>query len=140
MGEANITIEYGRPSLKGRKAVGGQLVPYGQVWRAGADEATVLTTDRDLMIGELHVPKGSYALFVLPTEKEWTLIVNKNPKQWGAFAYKQAEDLGRVPMTLGKPASTVEQFTIAIESGSGGKGTLKMMWENTVASVGLTAH
>jgi hypothetical protein len=140
IGEANITVEYGRPSLKGRKAVGGELVPFGKVWRAGADEATTLTTDRDLMIGELHVPKGTYSLFVLPSEKDWTLIVNKNPKQWGAFQYKQTDDLGRVPMTVSKAGSAVETFTIAIQPGAGGKGTLTMSWENTTASVPVMAH
>src|SRR5215510_2368501 len=79
-----VTVTYGRPSMKGRKIMGG-LVPYGQVWRTGADEATVLTTDADLMIGNLSVPKGSYSLFTLPSESGWKLIVNKVDKQWGAF-------------------------------------------------------
>jgi hypothetical protein len=140
VGGAKVTIDYGRPSLKGRKAVGGQLVPYGQVWRTGADEATMLTTDKDLMIGELHVPAGSYALFTLPTEKGWTLIVNKTAKQWGAFSYKQDADLGRVPMKVSKAPSTVETFTIAIKPAGGNKATLEMSWEDTMASVGITAH
>lgn len=131
IGGKKITITYGRPYLKGRKAVGGSLVPYGQVWRTGADEATILTTEADLMIGSLSVPKGSYSLFTLPTEAGWKLIVNKTDKQWGAFSYKEADDLGRTDMKVGKTASPVEQFTISLTSG----GVLKMEWENTSASV-----
>ena len=131
-----ITISYGRPYLKGRKAVGGSLVPYGQVWRTGADEATKLTTDADLMIGNLLVPKGSYSLFTLPSESGWKLIVNKTADQWGAFNYDQKQDLGRVDMKVGKTAAPVEQFTITLaKAGSG--AVLKMAWENTSASVDL---
>ncbi len=130
IGGKKVTITYGRPYLKGRKAVGGSLVPYGQVWRTGADEATILTTEADLMIGSLSVPKGSYSLFTLPTEAGWKLIVNKTDKQWGAFSYKEADDLGRTDMKVGKTASPVEQFTISLKG-----GVLKMEWENTAASV-----
>src|SRR5512145_2598141 len=76
IGGKKVTIEYGRPSKKGRE-IFGKLVPYDQVWRAGADEATTITTEGDLMIGSLHVPAGTYALFTIPTQSEWTLIVNK---------------------------------------------------------------
>src|SRR5262245_9147506 len=79
-----VIVTYGRPSMKGRKIMGG-LVPFGQVWRTGADEATVLKTDADLTIGNLTVPKGSYAIFTLPSESGWKLIVNKVSDQWGAF-------------------------------------------------------
>ena len=130
IGGKKVSITYGRPSLKGRKAVGGELVPFGKVWRTGADEATMLTTDGDLMIGSLHVPAGSYALFTLPSETGWKLIVNKTSKQWGAFSYKEADDLGRVDMKVGKTTAAVEQFTISLTG-----GVLKMEWENTSASV-----
>lgn len=130
-----ITVTYGRPSMKGRKIMGG-LVPYGQVWRTGADEATVLTTDADLMIGNLAVPKGSYSLFTLPSESGWKLIVNKVDKQWGAFDYNEKQDLGRVDMKVGKTSKPVEQFTITLAKA--GKGAvMKMEWENTSASVDL---
>ncbi|MBS1786992.1 MAG: DUF2911 domain-containing protein [Acidobacteria bacterium] len=134
IGGKKISITYGRPYLKGRKAVGGTLVPYGQVWRTGADEATVLKTDADLMIGSLSVPKGSYALFTLPSETGWKLIVNKTSDQWGAFNYDANQDLGRVDMKVGKTPSTVEQFTISLSSAGSG-GVLKLEWENTSASV-----
>jgi len=138
LGGSKITIDYSRPSLRGRKAVGGSLVPFNQVWRTGADEATKLTTPVDIQIGDLKVPAGSYALFTLPTEKGWTLIVNKTADQWGAFTYDKATDLGRVPMEMAKPASTVEKFTIELKPAGDKKAKLVLMWENTEASVDVT--
>jgi hypothetical protein len=134
-----ITIEYGRPYLHGRKAVGGTLVPFGQVWRLGADEATKLTTPVALRIGNLTVPAGSYALFTMATETGWTLIVNKTADQWGAFTYDQAQDLGRVPMHVSKTEGPVEQFTIAFTKAGDKKATLMLSWENTMATVDLRA-
>ncbi len=134
-----ITIEYGRPYLKGRKAVGGALVPYGKVWRTGADEATTLTTSVDLTIGGLAVPAGTYALFTLPSENGWKLIVSKKAKQWGAFSYKESDDLGRVDMTARKLSSPVEQFTIEFDSAAANKAMLKMSWEETGVSVPVAA-
>lgn len=128
-----ITVTYGRPSMKGRKVVGG-LVPYGAVWRTGADEATVLTTEADLMIGTLAVPKGSYAIFTLPSETGWKLIVNKVADQFGAFSYNEKQDLGRVDMKVGKISAPVEKFTITLAKAGKG-GALKLQWENTSASV-----
>jgi hypothetical protein len=131
-----ISVTYGRPSMKGRKVVGGQLVPYGQVWRTGADEATVLTTDADLTIGTLAVPKGSYSIFTLPSESGWKLIVNKVDKQWGAFRYDEKQDLGRVDMKVAATSAPIEQFTITLAKAGEG-GVMKMEWENTSASVNI---
>jgi len=130
-----ITVTYGRPYMKGRKIMGG-LVPYDQVWRTGADEATVLTTEADLMIGNLAVPKGSYAVFTLPSESGWKLIINKVDKQFGAFDYDEKQDLGRVDMKVGKTSAPVEQFTIALAKAGNG-GVMKLEWENTSASVDI---
>jgi len=130
-----ITVSYGRPYMKGRKIMGG-LVPYDQVWRTGADEATVLTTEADLMIGNLAVPKGSYAVFTLPSESGWKLIINKVDKQFGAFDYDEKQDLGRVDMKVGKTSAPVEQFTIALAKAGNG-GVMKLEWENTSASVDI---
>src|SRR5262245_2590728 len=130
-----ITVTYGRPYKKGRKIVG-ELVPYGQVWRTGADEATVLTTEANLTIGNLAVPKGSYAIFTLPSESGWKLIVNKVDKQFGAFDYDEKQDLGRVDMKVGKTSAPVEQFTITLGK-SGNGGVMKLEWENTSAAVDL---
>ena len=139
LGEANISITYGRPYKKERVIYGG-LVPFGEVWRTGADEATTLETDRDLMVGELHVPAGTYSLFTVPGESEWTLIVNKVAEQWGAFRYDEAEDLGRVPMSVSTSEEMTEQLTIAVEAGEGQNGTLSIVWDQTVATVALVAH
>jgi hypothetical protein len=128
-----ITVIYGRPSMKKRKIMG-ELVPFGQVWRTGADEATMLKTDADLTIGNLAVPKGSYAIFTLPTQSGWKLIVNKVAEQFGAFNYDEKQDLGRVDMKVGKTSAPIEQFTITLAK-SGNGGVMKLEWENTSASV-----
>ena len=133
---ATITIEYGRPSMRGRK-IFGELVPYGKVWRTGADEATTLTTDKDVTIGELAVPAGKYTLYTLPGETEWKLIVNKQTGQWGT-AYDEKQDLGRVTLKKSASSSPVEQFTIAIDKGASGGGTLKLAWENTELTAPIT--
>ena len=133
-----VTIQYGRPYKKGRSIFGG-LVPYGQIWRTGADEATTLTTEGDLTIGTLRVPKGSYALFTLPGKDEWTLVVNKVSRQWGAFSYDAKQDLGRVPMKVGAAPTPVEQFTITVEPTDGRSASLKLSWDKLVTSVRLGA-
>lgn len=134
---AAVSITYGRPYMKGRKVVGG-LVPHGQVWRTGADEATILETDKALMIGPLHVNPGKVSLYTLVDEKSWRLIVNKQTGQWGT-EYAAAQDLGRVPMKTETLAKPVEQFTIAIEKNPAGKGgILVMQWDTTKASVPFT--
>lgn len=134
-----ITIEYGRPYMKGRKIFGG-LVPFGEVWRAGADEATVLTTDADLTIGSLKVPKGKYAIFTIPQANGWTLAVNKVADQWGAFSYDQSKDLGRTPMKVATANAPLEQFTISIEPAGAKRGVLKMAWERTVATAEFSVN
>jgi hypothetical protein len=130
-----ITVSYGRPSMKGRAIFGG-LVPWGEVWRTGADEATTFTTEADVVIGGLKVAKGEYALFTIPTEKQWTLVLNKTAKQWGAYKYDAAQDLGRAPMTVASVARPVEQFTIEMVP-AGKQLTLKLSWDKTVASVAI---
>jgi hypothetical protein len=134
VGGAKITITYGRPYMRGRRIMG-ELVPYGQVWRTGADEATTLETSADLDINGLRVPKGIYGMFTLPTANGWKLIVNKTAKQWGAFDYKEADDLGRVDMKVEKSGAPAEQFTISLAPAGSDGATLKLSWENTVASV-----
>lgn len=132
---ATVTIEYGRPSLKGR-TIGKDVAPYGKEWRTGADEATTLITDKTLSIGNLAVPAGTYTLYTLPGEAEWQLIVSKKTGQWGA-GYPAGQDLGRVPMRVEQAASPVEQLTISIDDTSSG-GVLKVSWGTTVASVPFT--
>jgi hypothetical protein len=132
-----ITIEYGRPFKKGRE-IFGKLVPFGEVWRTGADEATILTVDAAVTLGDLKVAKGTYSLFTLPTQKEFTLIINKAAKQWGAYSYDAKQDLGRAKMTVSAAPAAVEQLTITLEATGGKKGVLKIAWDKTVASIPVT--
>lgn len=133
-----VTVDYGAPSMRGRKIFGG-LVPYGKVWRTGANEATTLKTDVNLRIGDLSVPAGSYTLYSIPDEHGWTLIVNKQTGQWGT-KYDQGQDLGRVKMSEGViPSSPAEKFQIKFEHTSGNSTELHLTWETTNVFVGVTA-
>jgi hypothetical protein len=136
IGAATVTIDYGRPSMRGRAIMGG-LVPYDKVWRTGANRATHLKTDADLRVGSLVVPAGTYTLYTIPGEKAWTLIINKQTGQWGT-QYDQAQDLGRVEMKRDATPAPVEQFTMTL-AGAGPAGTLTLEWENTRASVTVEA-
>jgi len=131
-----ITIKYSAPSMRGRKIMG-DLVPYGKVWRTGANEATAFTTEADLMVGNVTVPKGSYTLYTLPGETGWKLIINKQTGQWGT-EYSEQQDLARIDMKVAKTAAPVEQFVITLAPAGKG-GVLKLEWENTSASVDLKA-
>jgi hypothetical protein len=133
---ANIAIEYGRPYMRGRKIMGG-LVPYGRVWRTGADSSTTLTTSKPLVIGGATVPAGKVSIYTLPGEDQWKLILNKQTGQWGT-EYPEAQDLARVDLTKKTLPSPVDQFTIAIEPQTGGGGVLKLSWETTELSVPFT--
>lgn len=133
IGDARVVVDYSRPSKRGRD-IYGALVPYEQVWRTGANKATHLRTDHDLMIGELRVPKGTYTLYTIPAREGWTLIVNRQTEQWGT-SYDQAQDLGRVPMTVKKVDAPVEQFTIAIDPPAKDGSTLRLVWDSTEARV-----
>ncbi len=132
----SVTIEYNAPSVRGRKVEGG-LVPYGQVWRLGADAATTLTTDTDLMIGNLKVPKGVYTLYIAADASAWMLVVNKQTHQWGT-EYNKPQDLGRVKMATTKLSSPVEELKINLD-GSGSSATLDIEWGNTKATVPVKA-
>ena len=129
---AAISIEYGRPYLKGR-TVGKEVAPFGSEWRTGADEATTIKSDKPLKFGSLAVPAGTYTIYTLPGEKQWQLIISKKTGQWG-IPYPSGEDLGRVPMTVGKPSAATEQLTISIQDTPAG-ATLHVDWGTTRASV-----
>ncbi len=138
IGGSKVTIAYSAPSKRARKIMG-ELVPYGKVWRTGANAATSLVTSGDLMIGSVHVPAGSYTLYTIPGEKEWTLIVSKETGQWGSN-YDETKDLGRAKMTFKALPKTVETFVITLESTGPKSGMLKLAWENTEASVPVAVH
>ena len=133
-----ITIDYSRPSMRGRKIMGA-LVPYGKVWRTGANEATTLTTPIDLSIGGTKVTAGKYTIWTLPSADTWKLIINKQTGQWGT-QYDASQDLARVDMQKKAIRTPVEQFTISFAKAGDDKADLVMNWENTSVSVPVTAE
>jgi len=132
-GGKSINIDYSSPRAKGRRVFGG-LVPYGQVWRTGANEATTLVTTADLKVGTTNVPAGSYTIFTVPESDKWTLVISKKTGEWGTNYPGASEDLARVPMKVGATPGAVENFTIGFDKGGSGC-SLRMEWENTRASV-----
>ena len=136
-GGKNIKTDYSSPRMRGRK-IYGDLVPFGEVWRTGANEATTFVPSTDVVVGGKTVPAGSYTIFTVPSADKWTLIVNKTTGEWGIpYKYESAE-LGRVDMQVSKLPSPVEDFTISyVKSGSG--CTMRIDWETTRASVNITA-
>ncbi|MCU7550529.1 DUF2911 domain-containing protein [Chitinophagaceae bacterium LB-8] len=123
-GGANITIAYSSPAVKGR-TIWGELVPYGKVWRAGANEATTFETDKDVKVEGKTLPAGKYAFFVIPNEKEWTVIFNKTASQWGAFKYDEKQDALRVAVKPEKSKEFNERLKYVVE-----KDGIELMWEN----------
>jgi hypothetical protein len=141
-GDKQVRINYHAPSMHGRDIFGG-LVPYGKIWRAGANQATLLHTELDLTLGTLAVPKGDYSLYILPEADQWTLIVNKQTGQWGinhdgSTTDDPAQELGRVVVKLSKQTTPVEAWTIALAK-DGNLGTLTFSWAGTIATVPFTA-
>ena len=132
-GGKNITVDYSSPRMKGRK-IFGDLVPYGQVWRTGANEATTFVTTANLTVGGTNVPAGNYTIFTVPNQTKWTLIVNKKTGEWGTPYNYDADELARIDMKVAPTMSAVENFTIAFDQAGGGC-TLKISWESTQASV-----
>jgi hypothetical protein len=128
-----ITVKYSAPSLRKRVIFGG-LEPYYKVWRAGANDATVIQASADLEFNGLLVPKGEYSLFVWLDPHRWQLIINKETGQSG-LDYHQDRDLGRVPMDMSRPPKPIERFKITLTKTADAKGQLKLAWENIVATV-----
>ena len=131
-----ITIDYYAPSMHGRKIMG-SLVPFGEVWCTGANWATKITTEADLEMGDLKLPKGSYSIWTIPDQKEWTLVINKQTGQFH-LDYDASRDFGRTKMNVKMLASPVETFKIDLRSDGGNKGTLALAWETTEASIPFT--
>jgi hypothetical protein len=136
-----IKVDYSSPRAKGRTIFGAAsekaVVPYGEIWRTGANEATTFVSDTNLTVGGKAVSAGSYTIFTIPKVDKWTLIINKKNAEWGIPYKYEADELARVCMQVSKTAAPVENFTIAFDE-AGGKCTLRMEWENTRASVDIT--
>ncbi|MGH7541657.1 MAG: DUF2911 domain-containing protein, partial [Gemmatimonadota bacterium] len=131
IGGHRIEIRYGRPSMRERAIFGG-IVPYGEVWRTGANEATHLRTPIALQVGDTVIPAGEYTLYSLPDVDRWTLIVNRQTGQWGTV-YDPERDLARLPMRVESLADPVETFTITIGPGERSDGAITFEWERTRA-------
>lgn len=143
-----VTITYGRPYTKApnsaemRKIWGG-LVPYGRVWRTGADEATVLITQKPLVFGDVTVPAGAYTLWTLPAEDgSAKLIINKQIGQWGVGpgSYDEKSDVARIDLKKETLEQAVDQFTISVGRNTSGGGLLKLAWENAQFSVAFAVQ
>lgn len=130
-----ITVNYSSPRMRGRK-VYGALVPFGQIWRAGANAATTFVTTTDLTVGGKDVPAGSYTIFTIPAESKWTLVISKKTGEWGLAYPGPGEDLARVDMKVSKLDAPLENFTIAFDKAGTGC-TLRMDWETTRASIDI---
>ena len=134
-----LTVNYNSPSIRGRKIMG-ELVPYGKVWRTGANPATTFITAANLKIGNLTVPAGTYTIYSLPSEKDaWMLIVNKQTGQWGT-EYDQSQDLGRTAMTQNALAAPQEMMSLSFENTHGKTTELHMKWEKVDEYVTVTAQ
>ena len=131
----DVSVSYGQPSKKNRK-IFGELVPYGQVWRTGANEATEITFATDAQFGGKEIKAGTYSLFTIPGETEWTVILNPTLKQWGAFGYDKIKDKDALKVTVPskKTDSTVEKFTMTFNE----ENALVMEWDDTQVEVPIT--
>jgi len=140
-----VTLIYGRPYTKNPKTgearkIWGDLVPFGKVWRTGADEATFLIIQKPLVMGGTTIPAGAYTLFTLPQEDGTAkLIISKDLGEWG-LQYKEADDLARVDLKKSTLDTSVDQFTMAIDENPAGGGTITMSWETTAYSVAFTVQ
>ncbi|ASU33420.1 DUF2911 domain-containing protein [Mucilaginibacter xinganensis] len=136
-GLGRINLTYSRPNAKGRKMLGG-IEPFDKVWRTGANAATILKFSDDVMMEGHKVPAGEYGLFTIPGEKQWTIILSKNAKQWGAYSYKESEDFLRFTVTPSTTAQAAETFTIQFANVYPTSAEMQLMWQNTLVTVKLT--
>ncbi len=137
-GDVNIVIDYGAPSVKGRKIFGSgseNLEKYGKVWRTGANEATTFSVNKDVTIEGKSLPAGKYALFTIPEEKEWTVIFNKKPDQWGAYDYNADEDALRITVKPEKLSSVQEQLKFEVDD----NGKVVFAWEHVTFDFTVSA-
>ena len=143
VGTQTVKVCYGRPSARGRTMIGGKGVPYGALWRTGANEPTVIFTPVALDIAGVKVPAGKYSLYSVPGEKEWQIIVNRSTSQWGHESQYtkavEAQEVGRGKVTAEKLSAPVETFTISPDPASGETQRLVLTWETTRVAVPIKA-
>lgn len=133
---AIVRVTYSRPQKNGRE-IFGKLIPYGKVWRTGANEATEIKFYQDVELGGKRVKAGSYSLFTIPGEKEWTIILNNDLDYWGAYSYNEKNDVLRVKAPASELNNTLENFTIQFNNKGEKQGAMKLAWDKTVVEVPL---
>lgn len=133
---SKITVDYGRPGVKGRK-IFGDLVPFGKVWRAGANSSTKITFEQSVNFGGKTVSAGTYGLFVIPTEKEWKVILNKDSQQWGAYTFDEKLNVVDVTIPVQKLAEKQEWFVIELNPVDDNSVNLVMKWDFTKVELPL---
>jgi len=133
LGISKATLTYNRPNMNGRKIFGG-LVPLGEVWRTGANTVSALTTETSLQIAGHELPAGTYGILTIPGENEWTVIFSNNSKQWGAYSYKQEEDVFRFTVNPERLNQPVETFTMGFANVGPESAVFEILWENTKVS------
>jgi hypothetical protein len=138
LGLGKVTITYSRPNVKGRKIFGG-LQPYGEVWRTGANSATAIDFSEDVILEGHKVPAGKYGLFTIPGENEWTIILNKTWKQWGAYTYKQSDDVLRFTVKPMNVDEMFETFTMVFMDVTTRGAELDLLWEKTIVPIHMQA-
>ncbi|MEO5582926.1 MAG: DUF2911 domain-containing protein [Saprospiraceae bacterium] len=131
---AMIRVIYSRPAKKDRE-IFGKLLAFGKVWRAGANEETEIKFYRDLTFGGKMIKTGTYSLFVIPEANEWTIILNNDPDQWGAYSYQEKNDVVRFKVPVTKASSTIENFSIVFEKVDGKNAKMFMGWDESVVEV-----
>ena len=137
IGLGNVSVTYSRPNVKDRKIYGG-LVPYGIVWRTGANTATEITFSEDAKIDGHDVPAGSYSLFTIPGKDEWIIIINKKVKDWGAYTYDEKNDQVRLKVKPTQVAEKQESFTISFTNSTTSSADLRIVWDHTAVAAKVT--
>lgn len=130
VGLTDVSVDYSRPSTKGRK-IFGELVPFGQVWRTGANGATILSFSTDVTVGGQNVPAGSYALYSIPGKNDWTIILSKKTELWGSIGYQQSDDQTRFVVPASKTSKKYETFDIAFNNFTDNSAVVSIKWETT---------
>ena len=134
---ALIRVVYSRPQKKGRVVFGG-MVKYDEVWRLGANEATEIKIYQDLEVGGKTLKKGTYAMFAIPAENEWTIIFNTDLDEWGSYSYQEDKDVLRVKASLKSNDSIVEAMTIQFEDLTDGKAVMRIAWDTTIVELAIS--
>ncbi len=139
VGLTDVTVNYSRPSMKGRK-IFGTLVPYGEVWRTGANGSTKLSFSTEVEIGGTKLPAGDYALYSIPEKGDWTIIISKNTELWGSMGYSADDDVARFKVTPGKTGKKYETFEITFNNMNDNSADLSIKWENTRVDFKITTE